>query len=422
MGRRAVPVAVVLLCGLAVLHGGSARARTAPRLAESEVALAEGIAAFQSGQYKEAAEWFARARELNPDGAEPRSWYGLALEAGQRSAAGQATPAELPQEDRPIDDRGLWEGIAGLSLASDSNPNLLSSELSLPEPKGSLVRGEQADAKARPGLSLGIYPFHDRPGPSLGVTLEARRWFQEDFGFLDLGQVRGAVQLAFGSDPLGYLKGPLGHARVPFGDSRFSALLQTGGTTYRLDNDPYLRTWEGGASLTFHELSATATRLDLGWADRSFSQGRLVDGRRSGRDLSVQASQLFFFGRRDRYVRIGGLAVDRSAGRPFAESIREGNAELAMPFALRWTVHLEGSVRKDDFDHPESNLFATLGPIRNDRTERGALTLVWAATERLRLTARGTYVSRSSNVDLGVNLPDLEYRRTIASVGASWVF
>jgi hypothetical protein len=148
----------------------------------------------------------------------------------------------------------------------------------------------------------------------------------------------------------------------------------------------------------------------------------LADERRSGNDLSLQASQLFFAGRRDRYLRIGFLGIDRQAGRPFAESIREGNAELALPFALRWIVHLEASVRKDDFDHPESNLFRVGGPVRKDTTRRGALTLAWAATDRIRLTARGTYVKRSSNVDLGAGLPDLDYQRRIASVGVSWVF
>jgi hypothetical protein len=401
--RRAVPLAVVLfcLCGLAVFPEVSAGASSTRRLAESEVAFAEGLAALEAGRDQEAADWFAEAARLDPD-ADP-----------ERALA-----------SRPVDDRGLWEGIAGLSLASDSNPNLLSNELILPRlgKQGVLVRGEERDAKARPAVSLGIYPFHARPGLNLGLSLGVRRSFHDDFGFLDLGEAHGAVQLAFGSAPLGFLEGPLGGMRVPFGDSRFSALLQAGGAGYRVDGDSYLRTWGGAASLTFHELPATATRLDFDWTDREFSRGALADERRSGKDLSLQASQLFFWGRRDRYLRIGALAVDRRAGRPFEESIREGNAELALPLALRWTVHLEGSVRKDDFDHPESNLFDLVGPVRNDTTRRAALTLLWEATDRLRLTARGTYVDRNSNVDLGQGLPDLDYQRSIASVGVSWVF
>ena len=121
-------------------------------------------------------------------------------------------------------------------------------------------------------------------------------------------------------------------------------------------------------------------------------------------------------------MRIGVLGVDRQAQRAFSESILEGNAELELPFALRWTVHLEGSVRKDDFNHSESNLLILGGPTRSDTTHRAAVALVWMATDRLRLIARGTFVNRSSSVDLGPDLPDLDYRRTIASVGASWVF
>jgi hypothetical protein len=458
---RAVPVAVVLW-GLAVFPGGSAAARPAPRLAEAEIALAEGLAAFESGKNEEAAADFAESARLNPDEGEPRYWRGLALlrlgrpreasgeleaslaarhppeverarvladlDAARRGSEGTGVPVESPEplpNGRPIDDRGAWEGSAGLSLASDSNPNLLSNELILPPPgggKGGLIRGEQSDTTARPAVSLGFYPFHAGPGPDLGVSVEVRRSLHNDFGFLDLGEAHGVVQLAFGADPLGFLEGPLGHERVPFGDGRFSALLQAGGTSYQVDGSPYLRTWDGAGSFTFHEMPVTATRFDLAYANRQFSSGGLADERRSGNDLSLQASQLFFAGRRDRYLRIGFLGIERQAGRPFAESIREGNAELALPFALRWIAHLEASVRRDDFDHPESNLFREGGPVRNDTTRRGALTLVWAATDRIRLTARGTYVKRSSNVDLGSGLPDLDYQRRIASVGLSWVF
>ena len=67
------------------------------------------------------------------------------------------------------------------------------------------------------------------------MSLETRRSFHQDFGFLDLGEAHGAVQLAYGSDPLGFLQGALGHARVPFGASRLTALLQAGGAAYQVD-------------------------------------------------------------------------------------------------------------------------------------------------------------------------------------------
>jgi tetratricopeptide (TPR) repeat protein len=461
--RRVVPLAVVLLCGLAPWTRADGGAPAGRHLAEAAVDLAEGLAAFEAGRNEEALSWLAESARLNPEEGEPHYWRGLTLlrlgrsreaageleasleahhppevdrarvlsdlEAARRASEGETIRVETPAPSpagRPIDDRGLWEGMAGLSLAADSNPNLFSQELILPPPsgnKGGLIRGEEKDTKVRPAVSLGIYPFHDRPGPNLGVSLEVRRSFHQDFGFLDLGEAHGVAHLAYGSDPLGYLEGALGSARVPFGASRLTALIQAGGAAYQVDSASYLQTWGGAASITFHELAATATRLDLGYEDCSFSHSGLADARRSGKDLSIQPSQLFYFGRRDRYARIGALMVGRQAGRVFSESIREGNAELAWPFALRWTVHLEGGVREDDFDHPESNLFRLVGgPVRNDRTRRGALTLIWAATDRLRLIARGTYVKRSSNVDLGDGLPDLDYQRKIASVGVSWVF
>lgn len=406
--RRAVPFAVVLLCGFIVFPEAVFAAEA--RLAEAEIALAEGLAALHEGRSQEAADWFAEAARLR---------------LGRSGEPEAIDPAEADPAPRPIDDRGLWEADVGVSLATDSNPSLFSKELSLPTPGGTpgdLIRGDEGDDKTRAHLRLGVYPFHARERLNLGVTVDARRSFHQDFGFLDLGQVRGALQLAFGSDPLGYLKGFLGHTRVPFGTSRFSALLQAGGTTWQLDDASYLQTWEAAASLTFQEARYTASRLDFGYSDRDFSDAGLADERRSGEDLSLQASQLFYLGRRDRYVRIGVLALDRQADRAFSGSILEGNAELSLPIALRWTVHLEGSVREDDFDHPESNRFVIGGPVRNDTTTRAAVSLVWAATERLRAVARGTYVDRSSNVDLGDALPDLDYRRTIVSAGLSWVF
>lgn len=414
--------------GLAVLLAPLAAAANAPLLALSEIAFTEGLMAFDKGRYEEAAERFSEAARLNPQAGSPLDWRRLALLRLGQTAEGENTPVDVePPEWRPvraIDDRGLWEGSVGLSAAADSNPNLLSDELSLPPSgagPGELVRGEEADEAALLGARVGIYPFHAREGLSLGITLDARRSFHQGFGFLDLGQARGAVQLAFGGDPLGYLEGPLGHTRVPFADSRFQVLLQAGGTSYHLDDASYLRTWEGAASLTFHETGATATRLDLAWSDRDFSGEGLADERRSGEDLAVEASQLFFFGRRDRFLRLGALAGDRRAGRAFSASVAGGSAELSLPVALRWTVHLEGGVREEEYDHPESNLFSPSREPRKDTTTRTALTLVWAATERLRWTARGTWVDRDSNVDLGEAFPDLKYRRMIASVGLSWV-
>jgi hypothetical protein len=424
------------------------------------VALSGGLLAFQAGDDEAAIELLGKAAELNPAEGTPRYWRGLALlrlgRAGEaateieaslaarqrpevdrervvadlaaaRKAAEGVPRAVEPPEWRPnagaIDDRGLWEGAVGLSAGADSNPNLLARDLSLTAPDtGDLIRGEAGDGAGLAGLRLGIYPFHGREGPVLGLALDAGRSFHRDFGFLDLSQVRGTVQAAFGSDPRGALEGLLGPARVPLGDGRFSALVQAGGTSWQIDGASYLKTLDVAGSLTLGEARATATRFDLGYSDRTFSASGLGDPRRSGDDVTLQVSQLFYWGRPGRSLRLGALYVDRQAGAPFAETAREGNAALVWPLALRWTVLLEANVRKDEYDHPESNLFQLNGRPRSDTTTRTAVTVVWSITDRLRWVLSGAYTRRTSNVDLGADLPGLGYRRTVASTGLSWVF
>ena len=76
-------------------------------------------------------------------------------------------------------------------------------------------------------------------------------------------------------------------------------------------------------------------------------------------------------------------------------------------------------MRKDEYDHPESNLFQLNGRPRSDTTSQTAATVVWAATDRLRLILAGAYTRRTSSVGLGAGLV---YRRTVVSLGSSWVF
>jgi len=421
--------------------------------------LVEGLAALQAGRDAEAADWFAEAVRLDPEAGTPRYWHGLALlrlgraaEAAEELAAGLAAkrspdvarervladleaarragaepvrlePPEIEPDERPTDDRGLWEGNLGLEAGTDSNPNLLSKELILPRPGGGLVRGGEGDTGGLLGARIGVYPFHASTGPNVGVSLEVRRSYHRDFGYLDLGTARGMVGIAFGRDPLGFLEGPLGTARVPFGTGRLSALLQVGGSDYRLNGAPFLRVWEGAASLLCQETPGTATRLDLAGASRGFSGSGLSDEQRSGRDLSLQVSQLlYFFGRRDRLFRLGALAMDRQSHPAFAASRLAGNAGLKWPLGLRWKVELEGELRRDRYHDPESNLFNTAGPPRRDTLRRGALAVIWEATDRLRWTARGAFASRTSNVDLGDALPDLGYRRATFTLGMGWIF
>jgi len=450
-----------LLLGLAVLIPGEA-ATPVSQGAAAEVALSEGLLAFQEGDDAVALERFGEAARLNPAEGTPRYWRGLSLlrlgrareaveeieaslaarrrpevdrervladlAAARKAAEGEALAVEPPEwrpASRAIDDRGLWEGAVGLSAGVDSNPNLAASELTFAppgNPAGGLIRGDQGDSAGLIGLRLGIYPFHDREGPVLGMALDAGQSFHNEFGFLDLGLVRGTVQAAFGSDPRGTLEGLLGPARVPLGGGRFSALLQAGGASWQIDGSSYLKTLDGAASFSVRETRATATRFDLGYSDRDFSEGDLGNPLQSGEDVSLQVSQLFWFGRGGRSLRLGALFVDRQSSAVYEATAQEGNASLVWPLASRWTVLLEANVRKDDYDHPESNLFQVSGPPRNDTTSRTAATVVWSATDRLRWVAGAAYSRRTSNVDPGGGLPGLDYRRTVGFLGLNWVF
>ena len=421
--RRILPSSLFAALGFLAL-GIVSFAAPVHRRAEAEVDLAEGLSALQAGDVTAAVDWLSKAAQLDPADAATRRGLALLRQGRTREAAAEieASLAAGPTL-QAVDDRGLWEGTVGLSAAADSNPNLLSSDLSVPAPGpgDKLVRGGDSDGLGRVDLRLGIYPFHRREMPSLGVTLETGRAFHFDFGYLDLGQARGAVQLAFGSDPQGFLSGPLGYARTPFGGGgRFTALLQAGGAVYRLGSEPYYQTLEAAAVLGVRETPATTTRLDLGYADRRFPGGLLSDPRRSGHDLSLGLSQLFYFGGWSRALRLGVRGVDRRAGPEFTGTFLEGNGEVDWPLGLRFSTVLEARARTDRYDRRQSNLFDPTGPRRHDTTLQTAAAIVWAASDRLRWTARAAYTRRHSNVDLGDGLPDLGYRRLVLSAGLSW--
>jgi hypothetical protein len=414
--RRFPPAAVVVVLALAAAPALAAE----ESLARSELALAEGLFAWHEGRLSAAVNHFSQAVELNPRDGTAQAW----LDAARRKLAGEtAAEPEPPELAKPLDDRGLWEGSVGAGLTFDTNPNLFSDELSLPPPGDTAsepIRGEESDAAMRLAAGLGLYPFHARSAPNLGITFQARRSFQGDFDFLDLTEARSAVQLAWGSDPLGFVEGPIGSARVPFGTSRFAGLLQVGASLYQLDDARYLSTVDGAASLTWRQTGSTATRLDLAFADRDFAD-RGIEEQKSGEDLALQVSQAFYLGRGDRFVRVGVRALQRAAGRAFDASALEVDAEAALPVALRWEVRLRGAWREDDFDHPESNLFAPAsGVVRDDETLRATATVLFRPAPRLRWLARATWVDRASTVDLGENLPDLDYRRFLLTAGIHW--
>jgi hypothetical protein len=420
--RRTLPSLLFAALGLSTCCIPSLAA-PAPWRAEAEVDLAEGLSALASGDVAAAISWLSKAAALRPDEGTRRGLELLRL--GRTREAAAEIEASLVARHAPeaVDDRGPWEGTVGLSAAADSNPNLLSNNLSVAVPGSGdkVVRGGDADGLGGVDLRLALYPFHAREGPSLGVTLETGRAFHLDFRYLDLGEARGTVHLALGSDPQGILEGPLGFARTAIGGgSRFTALLQAGGAVYRLSSEPYYQTLEAAAAFGVRETPAIATRVDLAYADRRFPGGLFSDPERSGRDLSLGLSQSFELGAWNRWLRLGARGVDRRAGPEFTGTFLEGNGELAWPLALRWSAFLDGRAREDRYDRPESNLFDPAGPRRRDSTLQAAATVVWAATHRLRWTARTSYTRRRSNVELGDGLPDLGYRRLVVTAGLSW--
>jgi tetratricopeptide (TPR) repeat protein len=447
--------------GLALLRLGQAREAVAeiqaglaarqPAQVEPRRALADlGAAQLAAGDTQAAAETLAKTLAGKSDDAASLYRYGEALRLLGRREEGDAAvaravrlapalasgpipfvPPEPWGELPPIDRRPLWDGRLGIALAGDSNPHLLSEDLLLPIPgplPQKLVNGTKSDGVSELDLQLGFHPLYRREGWSVGASLNAGQSFHREFDYLDLGRARVLVHLSRGADPLGYLSGPLGSTQVPFGNSRFSALLQGGGSYYQLNSTSFLRTWDGAASLTFRPTSATATQLDLAFSDREFSDRGLGNSLRSGQDLTLRLAQSFYFNRHDRYLRLAALAGDRNAGRVFSASFVEGGAELALPLPRvpKWTLQAAGSLREDKFRHNESNLFNSAGPPRKDTTGRATVALVWESSIRLRWTLRGTYVDRSSNVDLKPALSSvisaLDYKRTIVSLGMSWFF
>lgn len=450
------------------------------------IALAEGIWALADGADEEAVERFREAAAADPgDGLarfglarallgrgetsaalaaieeglaarrpsrrDPRR--ALAARAAAQLAAGDAAAAGASLEEAlaVADDvaaagrRPPWEGSLAATVGADSNPHLLSEELALPLPGGPprrLVRGEEGDSVSGLRAVLAWHPVERPKGWNVGLSLDAGQTVHGDFSELDLGRARAAVHLSRGSDPMGSLSGPLGTTRVALGPRRPALLLQAGAARYWLGGAGFLETWDGAVAWTVRASPAAATAVELLWSERDFAAQELGDPRRSGRDAVLRLGQTVWFGRpperrlpddsgapprgrrgigRPR-LRLSVMAADRDAGREFTARALEGAAELSLPLGLSWTAGVEGAVRRDDFDHPESNLFVFDGAPREDDTLRAAATLSRRAGPRLLWTARLAWTDRESSVDLGPALPDLDYRRTTASLGARWAF
>lgn len=448
-------LALLLLAGCAT----AGRPGRVQSTAGAGTALSHGILAFNHGEDEEAAKLFEEAVRLDPRQGSAYHWLGLAyLQLGRtREAAdqfqaslkakrppaagrervrsdlqaarealerGQEPPAFVDPGHGPVvmsfEELPRWEGRIGLTSLYDSNPALLSEFLPLPSAIAS--PGEvPSDLAALLGLRVSGHPFYDRAGWSLGLSLDGSQSLHQDFGELDLSFARGAASLAWGRSASGIVTGPLGYSRVPSGQSRVTVLLQGGGSFSWLDGASFLRSAEGALSLAVPEPRLGETRIELRARDLEFDdESALHSFRRSGSEVSVGLGQVFRLGRGGRYLRLDLAAGESRAGQVFEFSFDEARAEVSTPLAGRWTLFLLGSLRKDRYEHPESNVTDVTGPPRDDSTWRVVAATVWRIDEHLSWTLRGSHARRDSNVLFGAGDPILDYRRTVFSFGFDW--
>jgi hypothetical protein len=423
--------------------------------ADAEVAFTYGVRAFNDNEMDEALRLFREALAADPHDGTARYWLGLThLSRGEATDAVREIEASLkakrpPEVDRvrveadlrrartaaagpqtvaapgyggevlAIRDQPRFDLRAGVFYGQDSNPMLLDEDTIAFLPGGTIFVGEVDDRVANFDLRAGFYPFYcrcgsdGRNGLSLGLTGEGSAARFSDLDFLDETRWRAAAHLAWGSDPLGYLTGPLGYTRVPFGHGRAALLLQAGTSRTDLDGDPLAEVDQAALTLVVRESVKTATQVELDVQKREFLDGRFET------DLqSLSASQIFFLGRRERFVRVG-LLVGEESGFGFDDAditTFAVRAELSLPFANRWILQVAGSNRKDEWSYDTGGNF-------DESSMQGTAALTWAATRHLYVVGRGSWVERDSDLTLASGLlGPRDYQRTSASLGVQWIF
>ena len=394
--------------------------------AVAEVALTHAMLALEDGDTARAVQLLELAVRFDPENGPARHWLEVARarDAQTSPAAGVGVP--LPEDlvfTWPVIRPPRWESRLGLEVGRDSNPELLPDDLAPGLPLTAGPARATADEAASLALHVANNIFQDRRGWSLGWSATGFRSLHRNLGDLDLELLEAAASVAWGADQRGYAEGPLGLVRVPARPGRLTVVLQAGGSYARVGGDPYLRSAAAGGSLWIRDSNSEATRLDLEIRDRSYDGDGPPPFQRSGTEVSLAASQIFFVGGDDRFLRLGAAAGQWTAGRAFAGSSLEGIAEITAPLPGGWTLFLQGARRADRFAQPESNLGDPFsGTARRDATWRALASLERPLTDRLRFTVRGMWVERGSNIDLPPGFPLFDYRRTLLATGLVWTF
>jgi tetratricopeptide (TPR) repeat protein len=429
--------------GLARLRMGDAKgaaqaiekslaAKRPPSTPKGIVLTSLGEAQLRSGDAAAAEKSLAQALADRPNDPNALYLHGLALarlgeaEKGradaERALALEPTLPKVPSAAIAPGTGGELVGTGSLPVfeirveatgGHDSNPGVLSDDLTPIDPDTGL-EADRSDNFATASVRAELHPFYGKGGWSLGLLLDAYRSFYQDLDALDLGFGDAAFQLAWGQDPLGFVTGPLGYTRVPTGNSTVSFLVQGGVGYSRLDDESYNRIQRLAGSATIREGKLTATQIDADYQDLNYFQAGsiLLDPEvLNGHLLTFKASQYFFLGRRDRYIRAGFLRGEDSRSDEFFDStITEGSLEASLPLG-RWLVfYLAGSYREDDRDHGAA--------AHKEKTPAVTAAFIVPFAPHFYLTARGSWIDHDVQ-DIPV-LDLLDYDRTVASLGVTW--
>lgn len=396
-------------------------------LADAELAFTRGVLAFNDGDLTAAREHFEEALRLAPGDPDAREWLELTRRHLDRPAeAARAPRPEWAGDFAVLPEAPRFEGRLYVGVGADSNPNLMPDDLVLSTPGGEPVDGAEEDTLLLADARVALQAVDQEAGRAYGVVLRGGQALHDEFDYLDLGRVEAVAHLALGEDPLGYLTGPFGYARAPFGRSRFALLVQAGAAKDWLDGEGFADRLLAGAALAINESGWGQTRIELSYRDADFDGdpsgglGEILG--RSGDELRGELAQVLFFGRRNRYLRLGVAAGERDAGAAFDASSVEALAEASLPLAARWTLYLDGAFRRDDYDEGVSNLFNPGGDPREDEERRLGGSLLFRATERLFVSGRAAWIDHEIDMPGGFSTPDLSYERAVATIGLTWLF